>query len=129
MTEQSKDVRNRVLHVDDDESWRGIVSRNLTGAGIPNSSLETFEQGEEAISQGLLGVAVAIFDGNLKPGNGAELARLLKVASLPVAIIGLSTEPTPWADVSFIKGSYDPDKLRTEVETLISIFHPTRQSE
>jgi DNA-binding NtrC family response regulator len=92
----------RILHVEDDPLYAGLVSRLLTGRGRPVSgcsgdleihSVGTAREALRAVSQSA--PALILLDYRLPDGNGVEVLGRLRTACPAVPVILLSVVATP----------------------------------
>lgn len=108
----------KVWHVEDKRDWQEIVSMALTKAGYQVTTTGSATEAKKMIPDSVKDFKAAVLDGNLGDGNGKEIAVLLRTSQLPISIIGLASENTPWADAYVSKvGS---DKTGFEKNELLS---------
>lgn len=99
----------RILHVDDDSSWRGIVKRALEEAGHQVVSLSTLPQAQQAYQAG--GFDLVVCDGTLdKKASeaGVRWAEALHAQGQKTVVL------SGWAKTEVpcvLKGLFDPEQL------------------
>ena len=116
----SDETKHRVWHVENLESWQGIVQRALTKNGYLVTTTGTATEAKKMVPALIQDIEVAILDGNLEDGNGEDVAALSRNSKLSIGIIGLSDNLTTWADVSLDKTDFERDQLLATVAKLIA---------
>jgi DNA-binding response OmpR family regulator len=122
----------RVLIVEDDESFRRIVSRHLRAKGYEVDEASSVEAATTALEDGLR-PGVVLLDLNLPGGTGWDLLRqpALAAAGSPPVVITTATTVSPRRLAEFGCAGYlpKPFPLETLVATLERLLDQGNEAE